>query len=306
MRHTLIRKGGWQSVRRGRAFAKSLFLLSLTSVALFLGCLPWLGRLLAYEWGPGYLPLLLMLAGLVLLAGLSCLFGMQIYCRWILKARLLRQPLSGLEQWLHITTFRLALRRQISPPRVAIYPSRELNAFALGWHRQHATIVLSEGLVQGLKPGELESVLAHEISHITNGDVQFLALLQGVLTIFINLPARFLDYIVSRCWTRYAAGGAFYVWTVVLLQLAGGWLASLLIMHISRSCEYQADRGAAQLVGIEQMHAALRCLDVMTAGAQSRQLAAFGLPARLKFRFIQLFNSHPSLHERLRALHTGI
>ncbi|TDY01553.1 M48 family metalloprotease [Thiohalophilus thiocyanatoxydans] len=285
--------------------AKSSLLLLLTAAALFLGCLPWLGFLLAHEGGPGYLPTLLLLTGLIVVAGLSCLFGMQLYCRWILKARMLQQPLSGLEQWLHITTFRLALRRQINPPRIAIYPARELNAFALGLRRQHATIVLSEGLVQSLKPAELESVLAHEISHIANGDVQILALLQGVLAIFINLPARSLDYIISRAWPGYSSGGIIYLWTAVLLQLAGGWLASLLIMYFSREREYRADQGAARLVGIKQMHAALRCLDVMTDGARSRQLAAFGLPARLKFRFIQLFNSHPSLHERLRALQTG-
>lgn len=288
------------------ALVKPPLLLLLTAVVLFLGCLPWLGPLVAPDSSSGYLLLLLIFTGLILGAGLSCLFGMQIYCRRVLKARLLQQPLSGLEQWLRITTFRLALRRQINPPRVAIYPSRELNAFALGLHRQHATIVLSEGLVHSLKPGELEAVVAHEISHIANGDVQILAFLQGVLTIFIHAPARLLDEIVSRCWRRYSAGGLIYVWIVVLLQLAGGWLASLLILHFSRDCEYRADRGAAQLVGIKQMHAALRCLDLMTAGTQRRQLAAFGLSARLKFRFIQLFNSHPALHERLRALHTGI
>ncbi|MFP3874028.1 MAG: M48 family metalloprotease [Thiohalophilus sp.] len=288
------------------ALLKSPILLLLTVVALFLGCLPWLGLLAAHDSAQQYLLLLPILAALVLFAGLSSLLGMQIYCRRILKARLLQQPLSGLEQWLHITTFRLALRRQINPPRVAIYPSRELNAFALGLHRQHATIVLSEGLVHSLKPGELESVLAHEISHIANGDVQILALLQGVLTIFIHAPARLLDDIVSRCWRGYSRGGRIYLWTLVVLQLAGGWLASLLIMRFSRECEYRADQGAAQLVGIKQMQGALRCLNVMTAGTQHRQLAAFGLSARLKFRFTQLFNSHPALHERLRALHTGI
>ncbi|MDY6980544.1 MAG: M48 family metalloprotease, partial [Pseudomonadota bacterium] len=226
----------------------------------------------------------------------------RLYCRQILKARHLQQPLSGLEQWLHTTAFRLALRRGITPPRIAIYPSREFNAFALGLRRHKATIVLSEGLVHGLNPRELESVLAHEISHIANGDVQVLALLQGVLTVFIEIPARTLDALASRLWPGYAAGGAVYWATVVVLQLAGGWLASLLIMRFSRHCEYRADRQAAELVGHRQMRAALRHLDSMMASTQGQQLAAFGLSGRLKFRFMQLFNSHPMLFERLAAL----
>lgn len=284
------------------ALLKPPALLLLTATALFAGCLPWLGAFYAQGANPGYFPVLGLLTGLVVAAALACFFSMKIYCQRVLKARVLQQPLGGLEQWLHTTTFRLALRRQINPPRIAVYPSREFNAFALGLHRQRATIVLSEGLVHGLKPEQLESVLAHEISHIVNGDVQILALLQGVLTVFIGLPAMLLDTLVSRCWPGYRRGGRVYVGTTVLLQLAGGWLASLLIMRFSRHCEYRADRQAAQLVGTQQMCAALRCLDVMTANSQGRQLAAFGLSARLKFRFMQLFNSHPSLFERLQAL----
>lgn len=296
---------GKRLLRAVTALIKPPVLLLLTAVALFSGCLPWLAAFYAQGWNPGYLPLLGLMTGLVVAAALTCFLGMEIYCQRVLKARVLQQPLGGLEQWLHTTTFRLALRRQINPPRIAIYPSREFNAFALGLHRQRAIIVLSEGLVHGLKPEELESVLAHEISHIANGDVQILALLQGVLTVFIGLPARLLDVVASCCWPGYARDGRVYTGTMVLLQLAGGWLASLLIMRFSRHCEYRADRQAARLVGTKQMCAALRCLDIMTANTQNGQLAAFGLSARLKFRFMQLFNSHPSLFERLQALRAG-
>lgn len=284
------------------AFARPPGLLLLTAAMLFAGILPWLTVLGILQPGHGHLRLLGLLTALVFVAGLSCFLGMRLYCRKILKARQLQPPLGGLEHWLYTTTFRLALRRQINPPRIAIYPSREFNAFALGLHRQRATIVLSEGLVHGLRPDELESVLAHEISHIANGDVQILAVLQGVLGVFIHFPARFLDYLVCCCWPAYNAWGPVYNWSVMLLQLAGGWLPSLLIMHFSRRYEYRADRDAAHLVGVKKMRAALRCLVVMTASTQTRQLAAFGLSARLRFRFMQLFNSHPLLFERLRAL----
>lgn len=281
---------------------KSPVMLALSAVALFLGALPWLGLLYAQGWAPGLLSLPGLLAALVFAAGVSCLLAARLYCRQILKARYLQQPLGGLEQWLQTTAFRLALRREITPPRIALYPSREFNAFALGLRRDKATIVLSEGLVQGLNPRELESVLAHEISHIANGDVQVLALLQGVLTIFIEFPARMLDAVAKRIWPGYVAGGPVYWSMVVMLQLAGGWLASLLIMRFSRHCEYRADRQAAELVGHKQMRAALRYLDTMMASGQGGPLAAFGLSGRLKFRFTQLFNSHPMLFERLAAL----
>ncbi|MDZ7802468.1 M48 family metalloprotease [Thiohalophilus sp.] len=281
---------------------KSSVMLATSAMALLLGGLPWLGLLYTQDWAPVPLSVPGLLAALVFAAGLICLFAARLYCRQILKARHLQQPLGGLEQWLHTTSFRLALRRGISPPRIAIYPSREFNAFALGLRRHKATIVLSEGLVHGLTPRELESVLAHEISHIANGDVQVLALLQGVLTVFIELPARMLDALARRLWPGYLAGGAVYWITVVVLQLAGGWLASLLIMRFSRHCEYRADRQAAELVGHRQMRAALRYLDTMMQSGQGRQLAAFGLSGRLKFRFMQLFNSHPMLFERMAAL----
>ncbi|MDR9436026.1 MAG: M48 family metalloprotease [Thiohalophilus sp.] len=281
---------------------KSLVMLTASAVALFLGGFPWLWLLYRQGWEPGTLSLPGLLTALIFAAGLISLLVPWLYCRQILKARQLQQPLSGLEQWLHTTSFRLALRREISPPRIAIYPSREFNAFALGLRRHKATLVLSEGLVHGLNPRELESVLAHEISHIANGDVQVLALLQGVLTVFIELPARMLDTLARKVWPGYAAGGAVFWASVVVLQLAGGWLASVLIMHFSRHCEYRADRQAAELVGHRQMRAALRYLDSMMTSGQGGQLAAFGLSGRLKFRFMQLFNSHPMLFERLAAL----
>jgi heat shock protein HtpX len=285
---------------------KALLLLLLTSGALYAGCLPWLSSGYLPHWAGVSAPMAGGFALLVVTATLLCFFGMKLYCQWVLKVRLLEQPLTGLEHWLHTTSFRLALRRQLNPPRIAVYPSRELNAFALGVGRQRATIVLSEGLVQGLKPEELEAVLAHEICHIANGDVQVLALLQGLLTVFVSLPARLLDRLVCICWPGYEQGGRFYLYGLILMQLAGGWLASLLVMHYSRQCEYRADSQAAKLVGTQKMSAALRCLNVMTASAQSWQLPAFGLSEQLKFRFTQLFNSHPSLFERLQALRANV
>lgn len=281
---------------------KSLALFLLAGAALYLGSWPVLEILRVPEMLSGQLNVMWLIMGLTFLVGLICLFGAGAYLKWVLKARRLEMPLTGLEQWLHTTTGKLAARSFISAPRIAIYPSRELNAFAIGPCRHHATIVLSEGMVHGLKLDELESVLAHEVSHIANGDVQILAMLQGVLSIAIYLPAQLLDQVLSRLWSRYQHGGLVYFSCVASLQLAGGWLASLLIMRFSRACEYQADQRAARLVGLNRMQSALRCLHVMTASSQTRQLAAFGLSERIKSGFIQLFDSHPSLSERLRAL----
>jgi heat shock protein HtpX len=285
-----------------RAIVKSLVLYLLTGIALYLGSWPLREMFVFPDSLSGQLPTAWLIVVLSFLVGLICLFGARIYLKWVLKARRLTVPLTGLEHWLHTTTFRLAVRSQITPPRIAIYPSRELNAFAVGLFRHRATIVLSEGLVHGLKPEQLESVLAHEVSHIANGDVQVLAMLQGVLNVVVYLPARIVDHILARLWPRYQNGGAMYYFVVTIMQLACGWLASLIIMRFSRACEYRADQGAARLVGLNRMQSALRCLHVMTDSSQPRQLAAFGLSERLKSHFIQLFDSHPSLSQRLRAL----
>lgn len=290
-----LKKCGWTLIM---APAVSLALCALT---LFVGVLP-----LLHLAAPGHeVDYSSMLTASLLAVGILCFLGSRLYCRRILKARYLQQPLTGIEHWLQTTTFRLALRRGLQPPQIAIYPSREFNAFAIGSSWQGAVIVLSEGLVHGLKPEELEAVLAHEISHIANGDVQTLSMLQAVPGLFIELPARSIDRFVAVCLPGYREGGNVYLACFVLLQLAGGWLTSLLVMYYSRLCEYRADRQATSLVGKNRMISALRCLEVMTATARSQQLPAFGISDRLKSRCIQLFNSHPSLPERLQALRTA-
>ena len=274
--------------------------LALCTLALFAGVLPLLHLTAPGHESASYL----LLAGVAAALVTVCFAGARLYCRYVLKARYLQQPLTGIEHWLQTTAFRLAARRGLSSPQIAIYPSRELNAFAVGYSRHRSVIVLSEGLVHGLKPDELEAVLAHEISHIANGDVQTLSLLQAMLNLFIVLPARGLDWLAANAWPGYARGGNVYLACFIVLQLAGGWLASLLVMRYSRHCEYRADRQAAGLVGIKRMTAALRCLETITTTATSQQLPAFGIPGRLKIRCMQLFNSHPTLTERLRALRT--
>jgi heat shock protein HtpX len=226
---------------------------------------------------------------------------------WTTGAQIIQQPSNESEAWLVSTVGQLARQSGIGQPDVAIYPGTELNAFATGMRRDKALVAVSQGLLQGMRREEVEAVLAHEVSHVANGDMVTMTLLQGVLNTFVIAVSRVVGWAVGR----FAAGedeegGGIsylaYIVTTIAAQILLGIGASLIVMAFSRHREFRADAGAAQLVGAGGMVAALKRL-----GAQSDEpselpepVEAFGI--RGGKSWMKLFASHPPLEQRIAAL----
>ena len=212
-------------------------------------------------------------------------------------AHVIDSPRSQKEAWLVDIVRRQADRAGIGMPEVAVYDSPDINAFATGANRNNALVAVSSGLLRGMTDDEAEAVLGHEVSHIANGDMVTMTLLQGVLNTFVIFFARIVAGLINR-----GGNNAFvYFSTVMLLQMVFGVLASVIIMGFSRWREYRADKGGANLAGRMKMIAALRRLQGAQAGSQLEgQLAAFGINGRNAFA--ALFSSHPPLEKRIAAL----
>lgn len=217
------------------------------------------------------------------------------------KARVIEQPRTQEEQWLLETVRRQAQKAGIGMPDVAIYPGAEINAFATGAKRDSALVAVSAGLLSGMTLDEQEAVLAHEVSHIANGDMVTLTLIQGVVNTFVIFFARIVANMVSSAMGgRNGQGLGFfgYIMVVMVLEVIFGLLASVVVHWFSRRREYAADAGSAQLVGKQKMIAALQRL----RGSQETQLegnlVAFGILGKGS----ELLKTHPSLDQRIAAL----
>lgn len=217
------------------------------------------------------------------------------------KARVIEQPRTQEEQWLFETVRRQAQKAGIGMPDVAIYPGAEINAFATGAKRDSALVAVSAGLLSGMTRDEQEAVLAHEVSHIANGDMITLTLIQGVVNTFVIFFARIVANMVSSAMGgRNGQGLGFfgYIMVVMVLEVIFGLLASVVVHWFSRRREYAADAGSAQLVGKQKMIAALQRL----RGSQETQLegnlVAFGILGKGS----ELLKTHPSLDQRIAAL----
>lgn len=217
------------------------------------------------------------------------------------KARIIEQPRTQEEQWLLETVRRQAQKAGIGMPDVAIYPGAEINAFATGAKRDSALVAVSAGLLTGMTRDEQEAVLAHEVSHIANGDMVTLTLIQGVVNTFVIFFARIVANMVSSAMGgRNGQGLGFfgYIMVVMVLEVIFGLLASVVVHWFSRRREYAADAGSAQLVGKQKMIAALQRLK----GSQDTQLegnlVAFGILGKSS----ELLKTHPSLEQRIAAL----
>jgi heat shock protein HtpX len=206
--------------------------------------------------------------------------------------------------WLVETVRTQAQAAGIGMPEVAIYDAPEPNAFATGARRNSALVAVSSGLLQTMDKREVESVLAHEVSHVANGDMVTLALIQGVVNTFVLFFSRVVGHAVDRIVFKNEEGHgpAFFI-TSILAQIVFGILASIVVMWFSRQREFRADAGAARLAGRDGMIAALEALG-RASGAPAQlpdQLNAFGIrggPSRLS----ALFSSHPPLEERIARL----
>nr|WP_242533151.1 protease HtpX [Niveibacterium umoris] len=228
--------------------------------------------------------------------------------KWMAKfstgAQVITQPRNQAEAWLLDTVARQAQAAGIKMPEVAVYDSPELNAFATGPSRNNALVAVSTGLLHNMRPDEVEAVLAHEVSHVANGDMVTLTLIQGVVNTFVMFIARIVGNVVDKLVFKNEEGHgpAFFVTTIVA-ELVLGVLASIIVMWFSRQREFRADAGAAKLVGATPMINALERLKLNAEGGALpdgvKALGISGGPA-----FMKLFMSHPPLDERISALRT--
>ena len=229
--------------------------------------------------------------------------------KWIAKrmtgATVIEQPRNSTEQWLVETVRHHARQAGIGMPEVAVYDAPDANAFATGMSRNHAMVAVSTGLLHAMDKDEAEAVLGHEITHVANGDMVTMALLQGVLNTFVIVLSRVVGYFVDRVLLkndRDSVGIGYFVSSLVA-QIVLGVFASMIVMWFSRRREFRADAGGAQLAGRGKMIAALERLKAMHEPAQlPNQLAAFGIAGRPDGGFMRLFMSHPPLDERIAAL----
>ena len=227
--------------------------------------------------------------------------------KWMAKrstgARVIAQPGNAAESWLVNTVERQARQAGIETPEVAIYNSPDMNAFATGARRNSALVAVNTGLLQGMPKDEVEAVLAHEISHVANGDMVTLTLIQGVVNTFVIFLSRVVGHFVDRVLLRNESGhGLGYFGAVIAAQLVLGVLASMIVMRVSRLREFRADAGSAELNGREPMINALARLERGRPGKLPEALQAFGISGGGKRSMKRLFMSHPPIPERIEAL----
>ncbi len=230
--------------------------------------------------------------------------------KWMAKratgARVIEQPTSEVESWLVNTVQVQAKVAGIGMPEVAIFDSEAPNAFATGARKDAALVAVSTGLLRGMNRDEVEAVLAHEISHVANGDMVTLALIQGVVNTFVIFLSRVVGHLVDRVVfkTERGHGPAFFI-TSILAQVVIGFLASTIVFWFSRYREYRADAGGARLAGSEKMISALERLKSGVEPELPEQMAAFGISGKRLGGMAHLFATHPSLDDRIAALRAG-
>jgi heat shock protein HtpX len=256
----------------------------------------------------------LSLTGLLVLSAIFGFGGAFIslaLSKWMAKismgVRVIGEPQSPTERWLLEAVRAHATRLGLTMPEVGIFQSPTLNAFATGARRNRALVAVSSGLLEGMNGDEVQAVLGHELTHVANGDMVTLALLQGVLNTFVIFLARVvgtvIDSLVSGQRDERSNEGMFYFATVIVLQIVFGVLATLIVMAYSRRREYRADAGGARLAGRVNMIDALRVLQRAEGGPLPGQLKAFGIHDGVaRGLAMRLFMSHPPLEERIAAL----
>jgi heat shock protein HtpX len=225
----------------------------------------------------------------------------------LLGVEVIEQPRTASEAWLLNTVKLHAERVGIGMPEVGVFDAPEMNAFATGARRDHALVAVSSGLLKGMSQSQAEAVLGHEITHVANGDMVTLTLIQGVVNTFVIFLSRIIGNLVDRTVFRNEEGrGPAYLITVIIAQLVLGILASMIVMWFSRRREFRADAGGARLAGTPNMIGALERLRGELQSRQPQglpeQMHAFGISAGAPRGFLRLFMSHPPLEERIAAL----
>jgi heat shock protein HtpX len=218
--------------------------------------------------------------------------------------QLIERPANRTEQWLVDTVSRQARQAGIGMPEVGVFNSPEPNAFATGMSRNNALVAVSSGLLQNMSSDEVEAVLGHEVSHVANGDMVTMGLIQGVVNTFVIFLSRVIGHVVDRVVFKTERGyGPAYFITSIVAQIFLSILASMIVMWFSRRREFRADAGGASLAGRGKMIGALQALQ---RGHEPHDLpgefAAFGISGSIGEGMKRLFMSHPPLEERIAAL----
>jgi heat shock protein HtpX len=284
----------------------ALFLLTNIAVMAVLAIvLKLLGLDRAGMGGAGLGPLLAFSAVIGFTGSIISLLMSKSMAKWSTGAQVIEQPANEHEAWLVETVRRLAAKAGIGMPEVAIFPSPVANAFATGARRDSALVAVSDGLLRTMKKEEAEAVLAHEVSHIANGDMVTLTLIQGVVNTFVIALARVAGVLVDRVVFRTEEGhGPAYVVTSLVAQVVLGILASPIVFWFSRQREFRADAGAARLAGRSAMIAALeRLARSSDPEPLPDAMAAFGI--RGGSTIAKIFSTHPPIEERIAALRNG-
>lgn len=225
--------------------------------------------------------------------------------KWMAKkmtgAVVIEQPQNNVERWLLETVAKQSKIVGVDMPEVAIFPDQNMNAFATGASKNKALMAVSQGLLNGMSQGEIEAVIGHEMSHIANGDMVTLTLIQGVVNTFVIFLSRVIGHIVDRVILKNERGhGIGYFITVLVAEVVLAVLASIIVMYFSRKREFIADTGGADLAGHHNMIGALKRLSQKEPDALPEQMAAFGIND--KGGFMALFSSHPPIEDRIEAL----
>lgn len=257
------------------------------------------------------------MGGLLLMAavfGFGGSFISLLISKWVAKrsygVQIIEQPRSEMEHWLLSTVTRQAQQAGIGMPEVGIYDSPEMNAFATGASRNNALVAVSSGLLYSMSRDEAEAVLAHEVSHVANGDMVTLTLIQGVVNTFVIFFARLVAGLISNFLRSddeeegAGMGGLAYMATVFVLEMIFGILASIIVMWFSRQREFRADAGSAKLAGRDKMIAALERLRQGHEPQLEGTMMAFGINGKRSMS--ELFMSHPSLEKRIEALRQNL
>jgi heat shock protein HtpX len=227
--------------------------------------------------------------------------------KWMAKrmtgATVISSPKNNIEKWLIETVEKQSEIVGIKAPEVAIFPSSQMNAFATGASKNNALVAVSQGLLDNMTRGEIEAVVGHEMSHVANGDMVTLTLIQGVVNTFVIFFSRVIGHIVDRVILKNQRGyGIGYFVTTIFAQVILSILASIIVMYFSRKREYIADTGGADLAGHQNMINALKRLGQREPEPLPEQLAAFGIGEKPKSKRSQLWSSHPPLEDRIKAL----
>lgn len=239
--------------------------------------------------------------------GFSGSFISLLLSKWLAKKSMgviiISTPSNETEEWLLLTLKEISLKVGIKTPEFGLFKSQQLNAFATGFSKNNSLVALSSGLVNHMNRDEIEAVIAHEISHISNGDMVTMTLIQGIINTFVIFFSRVIGHIVDRVVFKVQRGhGPAYYITSIITQIILSILASMIVMWFSRKREYAADSSAANLVGPSKMISALKTLSLKSTSELPDQMAAFGISGKDKNTFKSLFSSHPPIESRIESL----